>query len=485
MSIEINPAPGTMQEMPLRIGKYEVRSLLGEGGTSIVYEAFDPDIQRRVAIKVLRSHLLGGKVGAELLARFKREAISAARCVHPNIVSILEYGQDGNRPFIVMEYIDGISVHRLIKHRLKYGRGISLRRSLSIISQLLKALHAAHELNIIHRDVKASNVMIVNRRGGIKLADFGMARTMESPDLTMIGSMIGTPRYMAPEIRFGLEADSRADVFSAARLFLELLRLLPASSPVPRSSLPEIANMPPGNRIDYSVVYPTALIPVLTRALAVDRDERYQTVLEFMLAIKRALPGLNRKTLNAVPGFLQKAALASSDLRPKTAPTPGQAAPVAGSSVSNLPPSEDEVDSMRLLLADFVGPIATLIMEEHETRSTSANNLAVEISKEIPEREQREEFLERWQMMSLSRQAAISEQRSHVAADGTGEKIPKSELLNRIGHDLAHYIGPIANKLFNHYSARTNDVNQLVKILGREIPDRKQGQKFVKSWLRD
>jgi len=122
-----------MVEKPQKIGKYEIKSSLGEGGNGIVYEGYDPDIQRRVAIKILHPHMISGKLGEELLARFKREAISAARCVHPNVVSILEYGQYEDKPFIVMEYIDGVSVHRLIKHRLKHKRGISLRRNLSIM----------------------------------------------------------------------------------------------------------------------------------------------------------------------------------------------------------------------------------------------------------------------------------------------------------------------------------------------------------------
>ena len=418
-----------MGEKPQKIGKYEVRSLLGEGGNGIVYEGYDPDIERRVAIKILHPHMISGKLGEELLARFKREAISAAKCVHPNVVHILEYGQHENNPFIVMEYIDGVSLHKLIKHRLKHRRGISLRRNLSIMSNLLKALHAAHELNIVHRDVKASNVLILKDSGRIKLTDFGMARIMESSDLTMIGAFLGTPRYMAPELRLGLEADSRADIFSAARLFLELLRMLPDSSLFQRSRLTEIVNMPPGNRIDYSAVYPTALIPVVTKGLEVDRKKRYQTVLEFMHAIKQALPNLQ-----------QKAATSS-----------GQAASVARESLQDIPASDDELDSMTTLLADFIGPVATFIMEEHETKSTSASNLAAEISKEIPEQEKQEEFIKRWEMMSVSRRALINKTRSDNFPDKTMSRPLQGEALDRIGNNFAHYIGTIAKTMLRHY----------------------------------
>jgi len=421
--------PGIMGENPQKIGKYEVKSLLGEGGNGIVYEAYDPDIERRVAIKILHPHMISGKLGEELLARFKREAISAAKCVHPNVVHILEYGQHENNPFIVMEYIDGVSVHRLIKHRLKHRRGISLRRNLTIMSHLLKALHAAHELNIVHRDVKASNILILKGSGRLKLTDFGMARITEDSDLTMIGAFLGTPRYMAPELRLGLEADSRADIFSAARLFLELLRMLPDSSPIARSRLTEIVNMPPGNRIDYAAVYPTALIPVVTKGLEVDRKKRYQTVLEFMQAIKQALPNLE-----------QKAATSS-----------GQAASVTRESAQDFPASEDELDSMTTLLADFIGPVAAFIMEEHETKSTSANNLAAEISKEIPQQEKQEEFIRRWEMMSASRRAAINKKRLDYSSDKTMPRPLTGEAPDSIGNNFAHYIGTVAKTMLRHY----------------------------------
>ena len=432
-----------MGENPQMIGKYQVRSLLGEGGIGVVYEGYDPDIQRRVAIKVLHPHLVSGKTGEEILARFKREAISAARCIHPNVVTILEYGQHDNQPFIIMEYVHGVSVHRLIKHRLKHGRGISLRRGLSIISQLLGALHTAHGLNIVHRDVKASNVLIVNKSGRIKLTDFGMARLMENSDLTMIGSFMGTPRYMAPELRFGLEADCRADVFSAARLFLELLKMVPESSPFQQSRLPEIANMPPGNRIDYSATYPTALIPVVTRGLQVDREDRFQTVLEFMQAIKRVLPDLQ-----------QKAATSSTSVTT-----------VKRASVPDIGPGEDELNSMTTLLTDIVGPSATLIMREYETRNISAKDLAIKISKEIPQREKRAEFLRRWEMMSTSRRTLIN----------------KDEL-NSMTALLTDIVGPSATLIMEEHETKSASANNLAIEISKEIPEQEKQEEFLRRW---
>ena len=432
MSIEQRPDPSVMREIFRTIGKYEIKSMLGAGATGVVFEGYDSDIERRVAIKTLHPHLLVGKVGAGLLARFKREAISAARCNHPNIVSILEYGQHKNRPFIVMEYVDGISVHRFIKQRRRQGRGISLRRSLAIVSGLLNALHTAHCYGIVHRDVKASNVLIARRSNQIKLADFGMARIAEHSDLTLIGSLIGTPRYMAPEVRFGLEADARADVFSASRLFLELLKMLPDSTKCPRSQLPVIPGMPPGNRMDYSVLYPTAFIPVLLKALDPDRNKRYQSVSELMRAIKQTLPDLHQPQ---VPAFVA-------------------AAPLSRESDDGFPASGDEMDWLTSLLADYLGPGATMIMQEYESRNASADNLALEIAREIPGREAQQEFLRRWQTMSLSRQASIEAEQAQSLPDKGRSRWLPGEVLARSAHKFAHYLAPIAQTWMRLISKR-------------------------------
>ncbi|MFT5351242.1 MAG: serine/threonine protein kinase, partial [Gammaproteobacteria bacterium] len=282
-----------MGDLPKNIGKYQIRSSLGEGAMGVVFEGFDPDIERRVAIKILHPHLVTETNGGEFLERFKREAISAARCTHPNIVMVLEYGQDGEMPFIVMEFVEGATLQEIIK----LGNDINLQKILSIISQLLKALHSAHQLKIVHRDIKAANVMILKDGGSVKLADFGIARIAESPDLTMTGAVVGTPKYMAPEQMFGLKVDSRADLFSVSMLFLDLLALLPKSPSIPRSSLPEIVNLPPNNRIDYSILYPTALIPVLVKGLSATQAGRYQSAREFVQGIKDVMPKL--KSVNA------------------------------------------------------------------------------------------------------------------------------------------------------------------------------------------
>ena len=445
-----------MDDLPDDIGKYQIRSLLGEGAMGVVYEGFDPDIERRVAIKILHPHLINEKYGAEFLERFKREAKSAARCTHPNIVTVLEYGQDGDMPFIVMEFVEGASLQQIIKQ----GRGISLKKSLSIISQLLGALHAAHRLKIVHRDIKADNVMILKKDGNVKLADFGIARIAECSGLTMTGAIVGTPKYMAPEQMFGLKVDSRADLFSVAMVFLDLLALLPKHHSVPRSSLPEIANLPPNNRIDYSILYPTALIPVLLKALSVTQKDRYQSAREFVQGIKDTLPKL-------------KAAIATPS---------NDVTAVVQKSTQAPPVNQSELDSMTNLLVDYVGPIARNIMVAHDRTNTPTNELAAVISREIPEPEEREEFLRRWEVISGTRIDAT--RISNPATSTTEVRSFDEDMLKKMGEDYANYMGPLAARLVRHHAAATGNLEQLVESLAREIPDIKDSQKFKNYWLR-
>ena len=446
-----------MGDLPQTVGKYEIKSSLGEGAMGIVYEGFDPDIERRVALKVLHPHLTSKKNSAEFLDRFKREAQSAARCLHPNIVTVLEYGQDGDMPFIVMEFVEGASLQQIINR----GRGISLQKTLSIISQLLKALHAAHQLKIIHRDIKAANVMILKDGGAVKLADFGIARIAEGPELTQTGAVVGTPKYMAPEQMFGLRVDARADLFSVAMVFAELLRLLPKNVAIPRSSLPEIDNLPPNNRIDYSILYPTALIPILTQGLAVKQESRYQSAREFVQAIKEVLPNL------------KAAATSSAD----------DATAIVQESAQIYFASKDELDSMTNLLVDYVGPIAKNIMYAHNAENTSVAELAAEISREIPEPEEREAFLKRWEHISGTRVDATPTSVATKARGNIGVVSFDADMLEKLGEDYTCYMGPIAVTLVRHYAASTDSLEQLVDSLAREIPDARDSQKFKDAWL--
>ena len=371
---------------------------------------------------------------------------------------MLEYGQDEDTPFIVQEFVEGATLQEVIKE----GNGIKLQKSLSIISQLLKALHSAHQLKIVHRDIKAANVMILKDGGSVKLADFGIARISEAPDLTMTGAIIGTPKYMAPEQMFGLKVDSRADLFSVTMVFLDLLALMPNNPSIPRSCLPEIVNLPPNNRIDYSILYPTVLIPVLLKGLSITQENRYQSAQEFAQGIKEVLPKLKSATA------------ANSD----------DATVMVQKSTQAPPTDPDKLDSMTHLLVDYLGPIAKNLMVAHGGASTPENELATMISREIPKPEERDEFLKRWEVISGTRIDATRVVNPATKTHITDARSFDDNMLKKIGADYAGYIGPLAAKLVRHHAATTSSLEQLVESLASEIPDAKDREKFQNRWLR-
>ncbi|MGC2201014.1 MAG: serine/threonine-protein kinase, partial [Stellaceae bacterium] len=175
------------------IGRYRIEALLGAGAMGEVYRAYDPAIDRLVAIKVVRPELIAGSGAEQLLERFRREARAAGRRVHPNIVAIWDFGDDNGVPFLVMEYIDGRGLNEIIKS----SGLLAAKPAIAIIAQVLSALGFAHDSGIVHRDIKPSNIMVLIG-GQVKVADFGVAR-IDSSEFTIVGDLLGTPAYMAPE----------------------------------------------------------------------------------------------------------------------------------------------------------------------------------------------------------------------------------------------------------------------------------------------
>ena len=192
-----------------RVGKYELRHQIGRGAMGVVFEAYDTVIERRVALKMLRTDVFAPEQLHDVRVRFKREAHSAGRLSHPNIVTIFDYGEHEGAPYIAMDLMTGEELSR----SLESGARMALPQVVRVMEQLLGALGYAHEAGIVHRDVKPSNVFVL-RDGSIKMVDFGLAR-IEASNLTETGTLLGTPAYMSPEQFLGLPVDARSDVFSA------------------------------------------------------------------------------------------------------------------------------------------------------------------------------------------------------------------------------------------------------------------------------
>jgi eukaryotic-like serine/threonine-protein kinase len=258
-----------------KIGKYEITGILGRGGMGVVYRAEDRRIGRQVAIKTLTEGFSGQP---DMLERFYREA-QAGILQHPNIVIVYDLGDEDGVPFIVMEFVDGEPLDKLIAS----GKQLNLIDKLSIIEQVCSALGYAHQRGVIHRDIKPANV-IVQPDGHAKIVDFGIARVQKSKEetgLTRTGNVIGTIHYIAPERLKGLAFDGRSDIFSTGvMLYLLLAGELPFTGE-DVTVLHKLVSDPAPPLSTYLSSYPPALDGILDRALAKDPAQRYATAEEF------------------------------------------------------------------------------------------------------------------------------------------------------------------------------------------------------------
>jgi len=265
------------------IGKYEIISTLGQGAMGVVYKAFDPHIERTVALKTIRKDILSPKDLEPLLTRFKQEAMAAGRLTHPGIVTVYEYGEDEGTAFIAMEFVQG----RELKEILDNNERLRSSTATNLILQLLDALSYAHAQNVVHRDIKPGNIFML-QDGRIKVTDFGIAK-IESSTLTQFGEVFGTPSSMSPEQFTGQPVDSRSDLFSVGAL---LYQLLTGEKPFPGNSLPAIMHrvlhsVPPKvSELNFHMA--AEIDQVVNKAMAKKATERFQTATEFAAALKKA-----------------------------------------------------------------------------------------------------------------------------------------------------------------------------------------------------
>src|SRR4051812_23676768 len=271
-------------------GRYEIGELLGRGGMAEVHIGRDGRLGRSVAVKMLRPDLARDP---SFQARFRREAHSAASLNHPSVVAVYDTGEDqyaGNPvPYIVMEYVEGSTLRELMSS----GSRLVPERALEIVDGVLNALSYSHQHGIIHRDIKPGNVML-SRAGDVKVMDFGIARAVadQSATMTATSAVIGTAQYLSPEQARGEKVDSRSDLYSTGCLLYELLTGRPpfvGDSPV-SVALQHVREDPaPPSSIDPDIS--PAVDAIVMRALAKDREERYQDADEMRADIRRALAG--------------------------------------------------------------------------------------------------------------------------------------------------------------------------------------------------
>jgi serine/threonine-protein kinase len=261
------------------IGKYEVLHVVGSGGMGTVYEARDPLIDRRVAVKVLDRELARKR---ELRERFLREAQAAGSLRHPNIVQVYDVGESAGLPFIAMEFVAGTDLERIIQEM-----PLSVEWKLDLLRQICEGLGHAHARGIVHRDVKPANVR-VTRDGVVKIMDFGTASLQSSTDLTRRGLLLGSVHYIAPEQVEGRSVDARADVFSVGAIAFELLSgKKPFAADTVSGVLARVAYGSPDLGLLPTTRYSPSLEAWVTNALAHRPQDRYQSLAEMREELRR------------------------------------------------------------------------------------------------------------------------------------------------------------------------------------------------------
>ena len=269
-------------ERPMQIGKYELVGELGRGGMGVVYRGHDPVIKRDVALKVIRKRDLDPSDAEQALERFKREARAAGNLHHPNIVAIYEYGEDADCAFIAMECVVG----RSLRDHLIAGYRPELKVFPEILDQLLEGLEYSHSRGVIHRDIKPGNLLISDM-GTAKISDFGIAR-LEQSHLTLMGEVLGTPYYMAPEQFDGLTADERSDVYSGAVIVYEVLTGRRPFEGHGANLMRQILEAPPPLPSILEPRLPTQVDRVLLKALAKRPEDRFRSARQLLEALHLA-----------------------------------------------------------------------------------------------------------------------------------------------------------------------------------------------------
>lgn len=276
-----------------KIGRYEIQSHIGAGGMGDVYLARDTELDRTVAIKVLPPTVAADQLR---MRRFIQEAKSASSLNHQNIITIYEIGETDSTRFIVTELVDGVT----LRHKLKHGR-LTLPEALDIGIQIASGLSAAHEAGIIHRDIKPENVMLRHRDGFVKLLDFGLVKLTEvsstttdteAPTRALVntdaGTVMGTVVYMSPEQARGKTVDARTDIWSLGVILYEMTTgVVPFAGETSADVIAAIVKTDPAPVTRLAPDTPPKLEEIIFKALEKDRDERYQTIKDLLVDLRR------------------------------------------------------------------------------------------------------------------------------------------------------------------------------------------------------
>ena len=292
-----------------QLGRYKITSVLGRGAMGTVYQAHDPLIEREVAIKAISCAGLTRDEAEEFEQRFFREAKSAGQLTHPNIVTIHDVGRSGELSYIAMEFLVGHSLRDILDTHVS----LPVERIVQIAAEIADGLAFAHARGIVHRDIKPGNIMVLDN-GSVKITDFGIAQ-LPSSSLTLIGTAMGTPKYMSPEQVNGHKADGRSDIFSLGAVLYEMLTGRPPFSGAELNAiLYQVLNGAPPLPSSINPALPPGFDRIVARAMAKDADKRYANAAEMASDLRkvRQLPGLLQTPTDNPPAVSKNAAASAS-----------------------------------------------------------------------------------------------------------------------------------------------------------------------------
>ncbi len=471
-----------------QLGKYRILGVLGEGAMGVVYRGFDPDIRRVVALKTIRRMAGEGmESAAQSAARFRNEAQAAGRLMHPGIVGVYDFGDDGHIAYIAMEYVEGHTLSAYLGQKLRFD----VLDTASIVTQLLDGLGHAHDNKVWHRDIKPSNV-IMTRTGRVKIADFGIART-DDTGMTLAGGVLGTPMYMAPEQFQGLAIDHRADLYGAGVVLYQL-----------------IAGRPPfvgtAESLTYRVVHEAPQAPstvegaqhdsrfdaAVLKALAKDPTQRHAHAAAFRDALVAALG-------QGAPSTVSAAAVAV--LPPQDGfeitqriPPPPSSLPQTSGSIAHFEPAV--LAQLEASLAKHVGPLAGTMVRRAARDCADLPALQARLAEQITQASVREAFLGQLRRTGTGTHAPATGAAAGAAAgsaagstagsagshrlptaappatSGTRSGPPVSDAwLEQAQRVLASQLGPIARVVLKRAAERTRQRAALCALLLEAAPE--------------
>ncbi len=430
----------------------------------VIYKAHDPDIDRPVAIKLVRADLLEGADRADYIARFRREAQAAGRCVHPNIVAVYDFALYEGNPFLAMEYVEGAT----LAQALGRGAGFTSAQSVALIAQVLDALTCAHGLGIVHRDIKPANVMLL-ADGRVKVTDFGISR-LEGSDLTDAGSVIGTPSYMSPEQCLGRPVDERSDLFSTGAVLYELLA---GARPFPGRTVAEITNNllnaePPD--LTARLGSTPAVARVADRALAKHPAHRFGSAMEMRQALVAAIGGKGEAAAVQDGTVILPSPVATKD-------TPSHFDPRL-------------LTGLERALARHVGPIARHLVQNAAIKAASAEELGATLVSSISNSGERTQFLQAVRALATTGSATGTRSGSHTAdprrrvlspVEPSPADVITAAEADRAARALAHHLGPIAKVLVRRAMTGARSREALWAELAGHIDSPKDRRAFLRD----